>query len=185
MNPSGPETAAFETLVRAHQRDVLSYCARRATRADAWDAASEVFLVAWRRIDDIPSEAGVRAWLFGIAYKVLSNQRRSARRRLFEKASAETMSRQLADEPVVANPVDDGLIEALSRLKAADREILQLTLWEELSREEIAEALGISTEVVHKRYSRAKRRLRDELAEKSAMKGRATQVTTRNGGGAA
>jgi RNA polymerase sigma-70 factor (ECF subfamily) len=135
----------------------------------------------------VPPEPEVRAWLFGVAYKVLANQRRSARRRrrLFERiTSAESMEAFLSDEPLIATPVDDEVMKALSRLKAADREVLQLALWEELSRNEIAQALGISTEAVHKRFSRAKKRLGDELAEKSEMKGRATQVTARKGGGA-
>ena len=179
--------SAFETLVRDHRQEVLTYCARRATRSDAWDAASEVFLVAWRRFDSVPPEPEARAWLFGVAYKVLANQRRSAsrRRRLFERiTSAQSMEAFLSDEPLIATPADDEVMKALSRLKAADREVLQLALWEELSRNEIAQALGISTEAVHKRFSRAKKRLGDELAEKSVMKGRATQVTARKGGGA-
>ncbi len=188
MSRRGSDTdSAFEALVRDHRRAVLTYCARRASRADAWDAASEVFLVAWRRFDDVPAESEVRAWLFGVAYRVLSNQRRSARRRrrLFERvAGAESMTTLLADEPFIANTADGEVIDALSRLKAADREVLRMTLWEELSRNEIAQALGISTDAVHKRYSRAKKRVGDQLAEKSVMKGRATQVTTRKGGAA-
>jgi RNA polymerase sigma-70 factor (ECF subfamily) len=183
----GPEAdEAFETLVRSHQRSVLNYCARRASRADAWDAASEVFLVAWRRFDDLPAESEVRAWLLGVAYKVLSNQRRSAARRirLFERvASIETTTAVLAGEPFIDSPVDGTVLDALARLKPTDREVLQLTLWESLSREEIAQVLGVSTDAVHKRYSRAKKRLGDELAkEMKKMTGRATQVTATKGG---
>jgi RNA polymerase sigma-70 factor (ECF subfamily) len=164
---------------------VLTYCARRTSRADAWDAASEVFLVAWRRFDDVPPKSEARAWLYGVAYKILANQRRAEqrRRRLFEKAAGVAAATgTLTDEPVIANPVDGEVIDALARLKAADREVLQMTLWEELSRNEIAEALGISTEAVHKRYSRAKKRLSNQLTEKSVMKGLATHVRTREEG---
>ena len=44
----------FERLYAVHHRAVLAYCARRVSRWDAWDAAAEVFVVAWRRIEDIP-----------------------------------------------------------------------------------------------------------------------------------
>jgi len=176
--------SAFEELVRAHERAVLNYCARRASRADAWDAASEVFLVAWRRFDDVPAEPEVRAWLFGVAYRVLANQRRSAKRRtrLFERiVSFETTSSVLASEPFIAN-LDGPVIEALGRLNPVDREVLQMALWDGLSRREIAAALNISADTVNKRYSRAKNRLGEELGKESKMMGRATPKTTTKGG---
>ena len=184
MSRRGPEAdEAFETLVRAHQRSVLNYCARRASRADAWDAASEVFLVAWRRFDDLPADVAVRAWLLGVAYKILSNQRRSAARRvrLSERVATAATTTMLAGEPFIDSPIDSTVLDALTRLKPTDREVLQLTLWDSLSREETAQVLGISTDAVHKRYSRAKKRISDELAKESKMTGRATQVTTTKG----
>ena len=52
------------------------------------DVVAETFLVAWRRIDDLPDD--VRPWLLGVARKTLSTHLRSARRRtsLVEKLSA-------------------------------------------------------------------------------------------------
>ena len=172
-------------MVRAHQRSVLNYCARRSSRADAWDAASEVFLVAWRRFDDLPAEPEVRAWLLGVAYKILSNQRRSAARRvrLSERvADASKTTTMLAGEPFIDSPVDSTVLDALARLKPTDREVLQLALWDSLSRGEIAQVLSVSIDAVHKRYSRAKKRLGDELAKEMKMTGRATQVTATKGG---
>jgi DNA-directed RNA polymerase specialized sigma24 family protein len=61
--------------------DVLGYCVRRFTFSEAEDVASEVFAIAWRRIDDLDWDTAA-PWLFGIARGVLSNQRRSASRRL-------------------------------------------------------------------------------------------------------
>ena len=39
---------------------------------------AETFLVAWRRLDDVPADA--LPWLYGVARRVLANQRRSADR---------------------------------------------------------------------------------------------------------
>ena len=57
----------FEALYRAHAADVLAYCARRTNREEAKDAASEVFVVALRRIDDIPAGDRALPWLYGVA----------------------------------------------------------------------------------------------------------------------
>lgn len=74
------EVAGFEALYAAHRRHVVAYCRRRAAREDAYEAADETLLIAWRRFDEIP--AGLeRAWLYGVAWRVLANQHRGARRR--------------------------------------------------------------------------------------------------------
>ena len=43
----------FSALFERHYDEVLRYCIRRIDRTGAEDAASEVFVVAWRRIDDL------------------------------------------------------------------------------------------------------------------------------------
>lgn len=44
----------FESLYRESRLAVLAPCARRTDSSDAADACAETFLVAWRRIDDVP-----------------------------------------------------------------------------------------------------------------------------------
>jgi hypothetical protein len=53
--------AFFEQLYSAHHRAILAYCARRCSLWDAWDAAAEVFVVAWRRVVDVPPAEEARA----------------------------------------------------------------------------------------------------------------------------
>jgi RNA polymerase sigma-70 factor (ECF subfamily) len=123
--------ASFEALYSAHHRTVLAYCARRAARADAWDAASEVFAVAWRRLEEVPSGDAL-AWLLDVAYKVLANQRRSEqrRRRLGERASRAGNDVDASPEAqLIRNEEAAEVIDALGRLRPADREIIQLSLW--------------------------------------------------------
>lgn len=173
----------FEDLYAAHHRAVLAYCARRAPRWDAWDAAAEVFLVAWRRIDEVPPPDEQRAWLLGVAYRVLANQRRSAerRRRLAERAAKSGIAPGWPDEVVVQSEDAAEVMAALERLSPTDREVLQLMLWEGLSPVEIAGVLGLSRGAVDQRYSRAKRRLARELDLHRSVARRATRVTTGKG----
>lgn len=123
----------FERLYVAHHRAVLAYCARRVSRWDAWDAAAEVFVVAWRRIDDVPAADDARAWLIGVAFRVLANQRRSAgrRARLLERASRDRAWAPMPDEQLLRNEEDREVIDAVSRLSRTDQEIILLNLWEE------------------------------------------------------
>ena len=54
------------------------------------------------------------------------------------------------------------VVKAAAQLKHSDREILRLAVWEELKQAQIAFALGISTDAVKKRLSRARRNLANE-----------------------
>lgn len=47
----------FEQVFEAHFRAVSAYALRRATRAEAEDVVAETFLVAWRRLDEVPGDA--------------------------------------------------------------------------------------------------------------------------------
>lgn len=184
-SPIGDQHPGFERLYSMHHRAVLAYCARRCSRSEAWDAASEVFLVALRRPDQVPPPDQALTWLLGVAYRVLSNQWRSERRRrsLAERAAgAVGETAPLPDEVLIRSEEATEVMEALSRLRPPDREVIQLTVWEELSPTEIAEVLGISRPAVDQRYSRAKKRLARELSRQGLMRRRATQATTEKGG---
>ncbi len=163
---SAAETA-FVRLYDEHYDEVHAFCARRVGRSDADDVAAEVFSVAWRRIDEVDA-ASARAWLFGVARKVVLNQWRSTSRRsrLLDKARGTAVRRpDQPDTVVVRRAEDDEVLAVLATLRPADQEILRLAAWEELSGPEIAVALGISTAAVQQRLHRAKKRLAWRLGE--------------------
>jgi RNA polymerase sigma factor (sigma-70 family) len=155
--------ARFERLYAEHGRAVLAYAVRRASDAqDAADVVADTFLVAWRRLDDVPGEAA-RLWLYGVARNVLANQQRSERRR---QRLGERLRRELpaALEGVAAPVSQTGAVgAALARLGPEDHEVLRLAGWEELSPGEIAVVLGIGQVAVRSRLHRARRRLRAAL----------------------
>ncbi|MEL6983584.1 MAG: sigma factor, partial [Actinomycetota bacterium] len=73
--------AKLVDVYHRHSAAVMAYALRRCSSDDAADVVSETFVVAWRRLDDIPEEPAVKPWLFGVARRVLANQRRGLRRR--------------------------------------------------------------------------------------------------------
>ena len=176
--------ATFETLYAEHHRVVLAYCARRTSSDEAWDAAADVFLVAYRRLDDVPSGDGTLPWLLAVARRVLSNQRRGdqRRRRLILRASGhrDAEGAFIPETLLVRREDEVEVVEALSRLRPIDREIITLALWEELRPVEIAATLGISRASVDKRVERAKRRLGAEFRRQQRR--HATQPPSEKGG---
>jgi RNA polymerase sigma-70 factor (ECF subfamily) len=162
---------AFRRLYESHYTEVLAYCRRRTGRADAHDATSEVFLIAWRKIDDLPDADKVRAWLFGIAYRVLGHQWRSRYRygRLKRRMAGTAHTAEPGPERVVVRRAEDRrVLEAVRRLRPADQEILRLAGWEEMPHADIAVILGISVAAVDQRFHRAKQRLASEYDKAGA-----------------
>lgn len=172
-----PETN-FEGLFRAHHRAVLGFCVRRSSPSEAWEAASEVFVVAWRRIDDIPEGDLARAWLFGVAVRVLANQRRGASRRTSLVDRLRGIREPVVawpDDVVVRNETELLVLEVVESLGPIDREILRMSNWEQLDPDEIALALGITRSAVDQRASRARRRFAREFERRAGKKWGATQ----------
>jgi RNA polymerase sigma-70 factor (ECF subfamily) len=149
----------LEGLIQRHGRDVLAYARRRSDATTAEDVTAEVFVVAWRRSPDIP-EGGELPWLYGVARRVLANERRAARRR----DGLVSVLRGLRGEAAPPPGFDDsGVLEALGTLKRGDQELLMLTAWEGLTTAEAAVVVGCSTRAAHTRLHRARGRLQTAL----------------------
>jgi RNA polymerase sigma-70 factor (ECF subfamily) len=155
----------FQSLYEWQQPDVLAYFLRRLGREDAVEATADVFLTAWRRIDDAPDGREARLWLFGIARNVLFNRRRTNRRiqRLVSRiASTPVNPEPLPETLVLRRWQDREMLAALARLRPLDREVLCLRLWDEAGYDEIAALLGCSRHAAEQRYAKALQRLRSE-----------------------
>lgn len=161
--PEGREEL-FRRLYADHFDAVLGFSLRRVDRPeDAADVTADTFLVAWRRLAHVPRGHEARPWLYGVARRVLANQRRGESRRTALggrlRQQLETVVRDISDEVVHRADVTS----AMERLSGRDQEVLQLHLWEGLEPREIAEVLGVTTVVVRPRLSRARSRLRELL----------------------
>jgi len=157
------DAGRFRSLYEEYEPDVLAYFLRRLPRNDAVDATADVFLTAWRRIEDVPSGSEARLWLFGVARNVLRNQQRGLRRRgrLWAKlASTRGDSGPLPETIVMRREEDREVIAALDRLRPQDREVLTMRLWDEASFDDIAAVMRCSRHAAEQRYGRALRRLR-------------------------
>lgn len=153
----------FDSLFSAHHEAVLRYCVRRLGPSEAEDAAADVFAVTWRRLDEVPGGDSTRAWLIGVAYRVVGNRFRSHRRRarLFQRLESE---HQAAGElPETADLDVDLVHRSLGGLSPTDRELIRLSSWDGLSRAEIAQVLGIRVNAVDQRLHRARSRLKAQF----------------------
>lgn len=150
---------AFERAYRSHAADVLAYCLRRTDAATAEDIAAETFTVAWRRRAILPSES--LPWLLAVARRVLANHYRATKR------GAELITQLGANAVAATQQLDESppVLAALARLTEAEQEVLLLPAWEGLATAQAAEVVGCSAVAFRLRAMRARRRLRQALAE--------------------
>lgn len=148
--------ARLDLLFEEHSAAVYGYARRRLPHADAEEVVCDVFVVAWRRLSDVPDQE--RAWLVGVARRTVANRLRSSRRQdaLTERAILDVRAATPDHAPGV--DAEHHVRWALSRLRPADREIVVLLLTEGLTTVELGVVLGCSTNTASTRARRARQR---------------------------
>ncbi len=147
--------------LRAAMRDHLPLVWRVLRRLglsdwDADEAAQDVFLVLFRRLDDVPVRAQ-RSFLISTALRVASDRRRSAAARALAPLDPELPSAGLLqDELVALRRARDLLDEALGALNPEQRAVFVLVEMEELGGPEVAQVLGIPPGTVASRLRKAR-----------------------------
>jgi RNA polymerase sigma-70 factor (ECF subfamily) len=150
----------FRLAFDQNYRDILAYAKRRSSPTDADDIAAETFTIAWRKWNSAPPDA-IRPWLFGIARKVLANTRRGSRRKDRLAAKITSLTEKSTIDPSYGEHQE--VNQAMAGLRFADREILRLHCWEDLSVSEIAIVLECSPNAASIRLHRAKQQLQQAL----------------------
>lgn len=164
-----PDERRLHDLTDRHGPRVLGYLGRRVTpREDAADVYQAVLTTTWRKIHAVPDEDDVAlGWLIAVARRELANHRRGQARRM---AATERLRDALATGehpaygPADGDPAVDRVRAALDRLDGMERELVTLTYWDDLTSDQAARVLGISSAAARKRLQRVRQRLAADVA---------------------
>ena len=153
--PTGSQARrdAFEALFSTHATAVHRYAQRRVAPSDVEDVVADVFVIAWRKFDEIPS-GFEQPWLFRTTWNVIANRHRKFVELPFDSLPDSPDGGDIADTVIG----DLMLQRAWLTLSARDREVLRLVAWEGLNGSELASALGISVSGAGVALSRARER---------------------------
>ena len=163
---STEDDARLDALWRAHAVRVHAYALRHTEPDAAQEVLSETFLIAWRRLPDVPDDA--LPWLIVVARNLLANARRTQVR---DRLLAAELTRLEAAAPLAASAPEtvaierDLLLRGLAALSEVEREALLLTAWDGLAPAAAALVAGCTTAAFHVRLHRARRRLASMVAE--------------------
>jgi RNA polymerase sigma factor (sigma-70 family) len=160
----GERELAFRRIYEAHYGRIRAYARRRVDEPDVDDTVADTFLIAWRRLDDIPEGEATLPWLYAVARRVISQRRRTFRRRDRLVVRLGGLRDDVATGVAELEGIDEQerIRSALAMLRDADQEILRLAEWEDLSSKELAvvfdcspNAIAIRLHRAHKRFGKA------------------------------
>ena len=160
--------ARFEGLFAGHYGELLRFAQRRVGIDAAGDVVAETFLIAWRRLPEVPAEHA-RAWLYMTARHVIANELRARQRR--DRLSGHTRDDIATDRAVAGDHATviaeqirvRAVLESLSQM---DQEVLRLTEWEQLDLTEAAAVVAFPVWRLPERSSRQWRRPRSPASSR-------------------
>lgn len=148
----------WEELYSSHADHVFAYASRRVGPEEASDIVADTFLVAWRRIDDVPEDA--LPWLYAAARNVINNSRRAEiRRDALQRRLASVGAAEASQDPAPEVETRADILAAMRSLPPAEREALMLIAWEDLDPRRAAAVMGCSPGTFAVRLHRGRRHL--------------------------
>jgi len=166
------DTAAFECLVRRHQRMLLNVAFRvTGVYEDACDIVQDAFIAAWRKISDYRGEAKFSTWMTAIVINFSRN--RLQQLQVQAKRSAYSLNAPIpegdgdlipdppSDVPSVLDQMEDAelrkvLKRCIEALTPEFREVIVLRDMQDMSYEEVSNVLKVRAGTVKSRLFRAR-----------------------------
>ncbi len=190
------EPAAFEELVKRHQRTVYALLYQLAPDwTDTSDLAQEVFIRVWRNINNLRNPGSFRSWLTQIVTNLFYDELRKRPRRLPTVSmdepmggedsddTAEAATRDIPDghqqpeEKILSTEMTDVIRRAMLRLPEQFRTAIVLREVEGLSYEEIGVLTKTEMGTVKSRIARARTKLQELLKPYLESTNTATEVS--------
>jgi len=162
------DAAAFEEIIRRHERRVLSMAVQMGLgREDAQDAGQEIFLRVFRYLAGFQAGKNFEVWLWKIAVNVVYDFLRRRRDRgeisweTLQEGTVETLSAESTIHLQVENAdLCARLLRQMGSLSKQERMVFVLREMQDLDTGQVARAMGISTITVRRHAASARQKLR-------------------------
>jgi RNA polymerase sigma-70 factor, ECF subfamily len=140
------------------------------TTAD--DLAQEVFIQAYKGLNQFRQDSSVKTWLYAIAKNKVKDHFRSAFvRKVTISDRVEADAVESVEEQVLDSLQRNAVWDALLQLNADYREVVILHAKEDLAFKQVGEVMGISESTARVKYHRAVQQLRELLGKEMCADG--------------
>ena len=160
------DESAFERIVEQYSVDVAALANRLlGWPGDVEDVTQDIFLAAFLGLKKFRCDCSLKSWLFTITINKCRTNRykRMLHLRRFSQVADKTV--RSADKTPMNTEDFKHVRRAVAALPAKYREPVVLRYLQEIGTDEISRILGISKNTLHVQLSRARKRLREDLAE--------------------
>ncbi|MDO8526493.1 MAG: RNA polymerase sigma factor [Deltaproteobacteria bacterium] len=160
---------SVDTLFKKHSNELFSYlCRYTFNSAEAEDILSDVFVKLMEHIEKNNSELFLwRPWLYRVATNcAVSHLRKRKIRSFFLMENKNTFEAGVTPGVSLENDQEGGWAKkAIDQLDHKYRSVLIMQVYQELSYQEIADALNINIGTVRSRLNEAKKKMKKILGE--------------------
>ncbi len=166
---AGRDFAAFAELYQRYLEPVYRYVrSQTRDRATAEDLTAQVFFKALSSADTFKGDGTYRSWLFTIARNTVASWRAERKKKLVPIEDLPEHPDPAPSAPALAIASEDRALlwDAIARLPEAQREVVRLRYWRELTIDEIARLTRRSSGAVRVLLHRARGRLQHVLKGK-------------------
>lgn len=154
--------ALFDEMIRDYLKKVLRLVYLMVKdRSLAEDITQEVFLLAYKNLGKFRQESSMQTWVYRIAVNEAKKHLRSwSFRHLFFKSEVDIEVVEGAESAVLQNDLRTRFARLVMELPNSYRQMIVLHYYEELSVEEIAVILEMTTGAVYTKMHRARQKLK-------------------------
>ncbi len=158
--------SAFDALRRLHEQPLRGFVARRVGLDAADDLTQDIWLACWQALPQYAGRSRFKAWLYGIATHKCAD---CLRARAQEARQQEEVRRAKPELPDAYRAIEirQSVQQALQTVPDAQREVLELYYYAELTLAEIAQALNRNLNTVKYQFYRAHEQVAKELKTES------------------
>ena len=163
----------------AHAAELRQVMARLAPELDADDLLQELFLIVLRKPEQLSTVDSPRAWLYGIALKLATTRRRTARARRFFglEVTFATPALDSSSRTLEQRDAQRRISKALEGLSPTKRETFVLFELQGLTGTEVAQALGVPEKTVWTRLHQTRKEVLAALERQLLVEARTSGLT--------
>jgi RNA polymerase sigma-70 factor, ECF subfamily len=163
----GGNQALLDRLVTEHLPEALRFALRLAGSPEtAEEVVQEALYRAARAIGSFRGQSQFQTWFYRIVISAFHDHLAASARHDCPGELSDDINDPRSESPVttaMANELRDMIAGRVSALPLRQREVLVLTVYEQMRPSEVADVLGISESNVHANLHYARKRLREEL----------------------